>query len=110
MVVQQPASPTRAGAAAHPPVNSAPPGFDPARELAPGLLEFLAPLHREFTPRQQQLLARRKDALARAHRGQLPTYPPASPVTAGSWRIELPEWCQDQRNQMTGPADDAELV
>ena len=26
------------------------------------------------------------------------------------WRIELPEWCQDQRNQMTGPADDADLV
>ena len=26
------------------------------------------------------------------------------------WRIQLPEWCQDQRNQMTGPADDAELV
>ncbi len=28
----------------------------------------------------------------------------------GDWRIELPDWCQDQRNQMTGPADDAELV
>ena len=96
--------------AAYPAMNSAPVGFDPARDLAPGLLELLAPLHREFTPRQQQLLARRKDALARAHRGQLPTYLPASPVTAGSWRIELPEWCQDQRNQMTGPADDAELV
>src|SRR5947208_12279383 len=26
------------------------------------------------------------------------------------WRIEVPEWCADQRNQMTGPADDAELV
>ena len=26
------------------------------------------------------------------------------------WRVELPAWCQDQRNQMTGPADDAELV
>ena len=26
------------------------------------------------------------------------------------WRIELPDWCQDQRNQMTGPADDAELI
>jgi malate synthase len=25
------------------------------------------------------------------------------------WRITLPTWCQDQRNQMTGPADDAEL-
>ena len=26
------------------------------------------------------------------------------------WKIELLEWCFDQRNQMTGPADDAELV
>ena len=25
------------------------------------------------------------------------------------WRIELPAWCADQRNQMTGPADDVEL-
>jgi len=97
-------------AAAYPPMNSAPPGFDPARDLAPGLFEFLAPLHREFTPRQQQLLARRKDALARAHRGQLPTYLPPSAATTSSWRIAVPEWSQDQRNQMTGPADDAELV
>src|SRR5947199_9937098 len=27
-----------------------------------------------------------------------------------SWHIGLPAWCADQRNQMTGPADDAELV
>src|SRR5207244_1708391 len=26
------------------------------------------------------------------------------------FRIELPAFCRDQRNQMTGPADDAELV
>src|SRR5439155_3729993 len=30
--------------------------------------------------------------------------------TDGDWRIEVPFWCEDQRNQMTGPADDAELV
>ena len=38
-----------------------------------------------------------------------PTAIPREAVRNG-WRIELPEWCQDQRNQMTGPADDAELV
>src|SRR5262249_47843940 len=27
-----------------------------------------------------------------------------------TWSITLPDWCSDQRNQMTGPADDAELV
>lgn len=26
------------------------------------------------------------------------------------FKIDLPVWCQDQRNQMTGPADDVELV
>jgi len=31
-------------------------------------------------------------------------------ATMHAWQIQLPEWCQDQRNQMTGPADDAELV
>ena len=29
---------------------------------------------------------------------------------ASAWRIELPQWCADQRNQMTGPADEADLV
>jgi malate synthase len=38
----------------------------------------------------------------------LPNYLP--PPDRGEWRIELPAWCSDQRNQMTGPADDAELV
>src|SRR5262249_27804188 len=33
-----------------------------------------------------------------------------SEMTAGTWKIALPVWCSDQRNQMTGPADDAELV
>ena len=91
-------------------MNSAPPGFDPARDLPRGFFEFVSPLHREFTPRQRQLIATRKEVLARAHRGELPDYLPPSATTTGAWRIELPDWCQDQRNQMTGPADDAELV
>ncbi len=91
-------------------MNSAPSGFDPTRDLAPGLFEALTPLHRELTPRQQRLAARRKEVLARAHGGQLPDYLPPSQATTGAWRIELPAWCQDQRNQMTGPADDGELV
>ena len=35
---------------------------------------------------------------------------PSSEATTSEWRIELPDWCADQRNQMTGPADDAELT
>ncbi|MCS6912340.1 MAG: malate synthase A, partial [Myxococcota bacterium] len=91
-----------------PRMNCAPPGA--AAELPPGFLDFLLPLHREFTPRQQSLLAERRQVLAAAHRGLLPDHLPPSEATEGNWRIELPAFCRDQRNQMTGPADDAELV
>jgi malate synthase len=92
------------------PVNSAPAGFDAARDLPAGFLEFLTPLHTALTARQRTLLARRDAALAEAHAGKLPNYLPPSVSTMQAWQIELPEWCSDQRNQMTGPADDAELV
>ncbi|HKV60662.1 MAG TPA: hypothetical protein VJO16_02015 [Candidatus Acidoferrum sp.] len=92
------------------PVNSAPADFDPARDLPQGFLEFLAPLHAALTLRQRALVARRDYALAEAHAGKLPGYLPPSVATTNSWRIELPAWCADQRNQMTGPADDADLV
>ena len=92
------------------PINQAPPDLDPARDLPRGFSEFLLPLHRVFTPRQQELAARRREVLAQAHHGRLPNHLPPSEATTGSWRVALPGWCQDQRNQMTGPADDAELV
>ena len=92
------------------PVNSAPVGFDAERDLPRGFLEFLAPLHDALTLRQRSLLARRSCALGEAHAGKLPDYLPPSVATMQPWQIELPEWCFDQRNQMTGPADDAELV
>src|SRR5712692_6673949 len=92
------------------PVNSAPTEFDPERDLPEGFLDFLAPLHAALTLRQRALIARRDNALAEAHAGKVPSYLPPSVATTNSWRIELPAWCVDQRNQMTGPADDAELV
>lgn len=79
-------------------------------DLPRGFIEFLLPLHREFTPRQQALVVKRADVLKAAHRGELPDHLPPSAATTSDWRIELPAWCLDQRNQMTGPADDAELV
>src|SRR5947199_5799006 len=91
-------------------INSAPAGIDLKRDLPPGFLEVFLPLHQRFTPRHRELVAKRKRALADAHAGKLPNHLPASEATTGKWGIELPEWCQDQRNQMTGPADDAELV
>src|SRR5579863_1523943 len=91
-------------------VNAAPEEFDLASGLPAGFLEFLAPLHAALTLRQRALVARRERALADAHAGKLPNYLPPSVATTNSWRIELPAWCADQRNQMTGPADEAELV
>lgn len=93
-----------------PRINSAPAGFDLRRQLPGGFFDFLQALHREFTPRQQALVERRAQALDAAHRGRLPQFLPPSEATSGDWKIELPAWCADQRNQMTGPSDDAELV
>src|SRR6184192_2474057 len=92
------------------PVNTAPPDFNPQRDLPEGFLDFLAPLHAALTLRQRALVARREYALAEAHAGKVPSYLPPSVATMSLWRIEVPEWFADQRNQMTGPADDAELV
>jgi malate synthase len=92
------------------PVNSTHPGFDAARDLPAGFLEFLAPLHEKLTLRQQALIGRRDAALTDSLAGKLPGYLPPSVASMQPWQIELPEWCFDQRNQMTGPADDAELV
>ena len=90
-------------------MNVAPAGFAMERDLPAGFAAFYLPLHRRFTPRQQRLAQARRERLARAHAGELPAYLPRSPATLTDWRIELPSWCADQRNQMTGPADDAEL-
>jgi malate synthase len=91
-------------------MNHTPPEFDASNDLPDGFLEFYLPLHREFTPRQRMLVLARRDALAAAHDGKLPEHLPASDATTGEWHIRVPDWCADQRNQMTGPADDTELV
>lgn len=91
-------------------LNRPPAGFVPERDLPQGFLEFLAPLHRRFAPRQEVLIAERKRVLAESHEGTKPTHHYPLEAVKNGWRIELPAWCQDQRNQMTGPADDAELV
>jgi len=92
------------------PVNRAPEGLDPKLDLPAGFIEFVRPLHEALTPRQQALVKRREVALAESNAGKLPDYLPVSEATTSAWRIELPQWCADQRNQMTGPADEADLV
>ncbi len=93
-----------------PRINRAPSDFNPLDDLPKGFFEFLTPLHRKFTPRQQELVGKRAKVLAESQRGNPPNYLPPSPATESQWQVELPDWCQDQRNQMTGPADDAELM
>ena len=91
------------------PISSAPPQFDPARDLPAGFMDFFPPLHRRFTPRQQELARKRTAILQRSLEGEKPRHHFPSDTVRNGWRIQLPEWCQDQRNQMTGPADDGEL-
>ncbi len=91
-------------------INHAPENYDAKAELPEGFYEFLKSLHEEFTPRQQELASQRREVLAKSHAGDLPNHLPASEATSGDWKIVLPEYIADQRNQMTGPADDAELV
>src|SRR6266404_6606059 len=91
-------------------VNCPPATFDPKNDLPQGFLEFLAPLHRRFAPWQRLLIEERKEALAQSHQGEKPVHRFPGEAVRRGWRIELPEWCRDQRNQMTGPADDADLV
>lgn len=92
-----------------PPMNSAPSGWSLERDAPPGFATFYRELHATFAPRQQALAAQRRAKLDASHQGRYPSYLPASEATTTDWRIELPAWILDQRNQMTGPADDAEL-
>jgi malate synthase len=91
-------------------INHPTAGFDPQHDLPQGFLEFLEPLHRRFAPWQQSLIDERKRVLEGSLRGENPTHRFPGDAVRRNWRIELPEWCRDQRNQMTGPADDADLV
>ncbi len=91
-------------------MNVAPARFHIESDLPTGFAEFYTPLHERFTGQHQPLDHARPARLAHAHAGELPDYLPPSAATTTSWKIDLPAWCRDQRNQMTGPADDAELV
>lgn len=93
-----------------PRINHAPPDFEAAQDFSKEFYDFLDALHQEFTPRQQRLADQRRLKLKDSHKGILPDHLPASEATSGDWKIELPAYIRDQRNQMTGPADDAELV
>ncbi|MFF9376425.1 malate synthase A [Streptomyces griseoluteus] len=71
-------------------------------------LDFLAELHRRFTPRRNELLARRTERRAEiARTGTLDFLPETAGVRADdSWRVApAPPALQDRRVEITGPAD-----
>jgi len=55
------------------------------------------------------MIEKRKRVLQAAHAGKLPQYLPHYEAPNSDRKITLPDWARDQRNQMTGPADDAAL-
>jgi malate synthase len=92
-----------------PPMSTAPAGFSIERDLPAGFAAFYRPLHEAFAARAQALIRERHAVLQASLEGRRPTYLPHSEAN-NDWTIDLPAWCADQRNQMTGPADDHELV
>ncbi|GAC1577623.1 MAG: malate synthase A [Candidatus Elarobacter sp.] len=106
MQTQTGSAPPRAGHI--PPMSSAPAGFSIENDLPQGFAAFYKPLHDAFTPRQQAAAAARRRIVAASNGGTKPGYLPPS-AAQGDWHVTVPAWCADQRNQMTGPADDAEL-
>jgi hypothetical protein len=62
-------------------MNYAPADLNPETALPKGFLEFLLPLHKQFTPWQQKLIAKRAEVLQASHRGHPPDYLPASEAT-----------------------------
>ncbi|MDB5071018.1 MAG: hypothetical protein JWM87_2129 [Candidatus Eremiobacteraeota bacterium] len=91
-----------------PPMSAAPAGFSIENDLPAGFAAFYRPLHDAFTPRQQAAVATRRQVLEASQAGRKPQYLPPS-AAQGDWRVEIPDWVRDQRNQMTGPADDHAL-
>jgi malate synthase len=75
--------------------------------LSPDAMGFVAALAREFGPRVEELLDRRKARQARIDAGEMPDFlPETASVRAGDWRVgEIPADLKDRRVEITGPVD-----
>ena len=91
-----------------PPMSTAPRGFAIEHDLPSGFAAFYRPLHEAFVERQRVALSARRRVLEASRNGEKSHYLAAGDAQ-GNWRVEIPAWVRDQRNQMTGPADDREL-
>lgn len=88
--------------------NTAPPDADLLGDAH--FVALYCKLHSEYTPRQRAHRAKRAEALERAHHGVLPQHRLPSAATEHPWTVTLPSWCEDQRNLMSCPSDDLDLV
>jgi malate synthase len=75
--------------------------------LSLAALEFVATLAREFTPRRNELLQRRKERQTRINAGEMPDFlPDTAHIRTGNWQVApVPADLQDRRVEITGPTD-----
>jgi malate synthase len=75
--------------------------------LTPQALDFLAELHRRFTPRRDELLRLRHERRAEiARTAALDFLPHTAHIREGDWRVApAPAALEDRRVEITGPAD-----
>ena len=75
--------------------------------LTEGALAFVAALHHRFTPRRDELLARRVARRAEiARTGTLDFLPGTAHIRDGDWQVApAPEALRDRRVEITGPTD-----
>ncbi len=96
-----------AAAPSPPAVVQGPPVPRSEEVLTEEALAFLAQLHRRFTPRRDELLARRAERRAEiARTGTLDFLPQTAHVREGDWRVApAPPALEDRRVEITGPTD-----
>ncbi|MFD7032292.1 malate synthase A [Streptomyces sp. NPDC059917] len=75
--------------------------------LTEAALAFVAELHRRFTPRRDELLARRADRRAEiARTSSLDFLPETAGIREGDWKVApAPAALNDRRVEITGPTD-----
>jgi malate synthase len=80
--------------------------------LTPGALAFVAELTREFRPRIESLLQRRRARQARVDAGERPGFLPETfDVRTSRWRVApIPADLRDRRVEITGPVDRKTII
>ena len=75
--------------------------------LTPSARQFLMKLAREFEPRRQELLSRRRERQERIDAGQLPDFlPETEHIRQSEWTVApIPADLLDRRVEITGPVD-----